>query len=152
MAGHRMGHGDPAQMQQRMNEHHGKRLAELKTNLQLSPGQDSAWAAFSAAMQPPANLMGQRSAMRQHYADLEKLSTPERIDKMRALRTERMNRMNTEWSQREDAAKVFYATLTAPQKKVFDAAHLRLLRQHAGPRAMLGHGHHERQGMDGSRH
>jgi periplasmic protein CpxP/Spy len=48
---------------------------------------------------------------------MEKLTTPERIDKMRAMRVQR----DTEMDKRADATKAFYATLNAEQKKIFDA-------------------------------
>lgn len=136
MAGQRM-----AGMQQHMAQRHAKFLADLKTNLQLNPGQESAWTSFAAAMQPPADMMARHQAMRTQHAEMEKLTTPERIDKMRAQRNERMARMNTEMSRREDAAKSFYATLAPAQQKVFDAAHLRLMRAHGAKRGMGAHGH-----------
>ena len=115
-AGHHMGRSDdmsPAKMQ----AWHSKHMAALKAKLKLSASQESAWTTFTAAMQPPAKAMGQRPDM----AALSKLPTPERIDKMKALHAEHMTAMNAEMNQRGDAAKVFYATLTAEQKKVFDA-------------------------------
>ena len=46
---------DPAKMQARV----AKRLAAFKVKLKVTPEQEGAWATFSAAMKPPAN-MGQR--------------------------------------------------------------------------------------------
>lgn len=103
---------DPAKMQAMID----KRLAALKTKLKITPDQEGAWATFTAAMKPPANV-GQRP----NWEELQKLTTPERIDKMRALRSVRQ----AELDQRADAVKVFYVTLTPEQKKVFDAQHLR---------------------------
>jgi protein CpxP len=59
-----------------------------------------------------------REAMR---AEMEKLSTPERIDKMKALRAQR----DAEMDKRATATKTFYAALTPEQQKVFDAQHMR---------------------------
>lgn len=101
------GHHDPAKMQ----AHFAKRLAELKAKLKLTAGQEAGWTSFTASMQPPAR------GMRPNRAEFEKLSTPERIDKMRAMRTER----NAEMDKRADATKAFYATLTPEQQKLFDA-------------------------------
>ena len=118
-AGHHMGRsGDmnPAKMQ----AWHNKHMAALKAKLKLSAAQESAWTTFTAAMQPPAKAMGQRPDL----AELSKLPTPERIDKMKALHAEHMTAMNAmtaDMNQRGDAAKAFYGTLTAEQKKVFDA-------------------------------
>lgn len=108
-----MGRMDPAKMQAR----HDKHMAELKAKLKLSAAQESAWTTFTTALKPPALAMVKRPDM----AELSKLTTPERIDKMKALHAERMNAMNTEMDKRGDATKAFYATLTPEQKKVFDA-------------------------------
>jgi periplasmic protein CpxP/Spy len=103
----REGHGrmDPAKMQ----EHVAKRLDALKQKLQLSSGQEAGWIAYVAALKP-------NSVQRPDRAEFAKLSTPERIDRMRALRVTRM----AELDKRGDATKTFYATLSSDQKKVFD--------------------------------
>jgi periplasmic protein CpxP/Spy len=145
MAGQRSGHMQQhmyQNMHQNMGHRHAQFLAELKTNLQLNPSQEGAWTSFAAAMQPPADMQHRQHTMRSQHAELEKLTTPERIDKQRVLRQDRMARMNTELTRREDAAKSFYATLGASQQKVFDAAHWRLMRMQHGRRGMGGSGHH----------
>ena len=53
-------------------------------------------------------------------AELAKLSTPERLDKMKAMRTEMTSEHNSRMEQRDQAVKTFYATLTPEQKKIFD--------------------------------
>ena len=91
-----------------------QRLAALKVKLRLEAKQDAAWNAFSAAVQPsPAQLRH----MSEQRAELKKLSTPERIDRLRQLRTER----NAAMDQRFDATKAFYAQLSPEQQKTFDA-------------------------------
>ena len=55
----------------------------------------------------------------------------ERIDKMRAFRTQHHDTMLAEINTREEAAKTFYATLSPEQKKAFDAEHARMER-HGG--------------------
>jgi len=126
--GERMGRGDPAQWQQRMAEHHAKHMADLKAKLKLTPAQEGAWTTFSTTMQPPAAP--------QNWPDRaawEKLTTPERIDRMQAFHAERDKVMN----QHADATKAFYAGLSAEQKKVFDTETL-----HHGRRGHhRGHGH-----------
>ena len=92
--------------QQRRAEH----MAEFKAELQLTPAQESAWTDFTAAMQS-----GQRHA-RLDREGMENLTTPERIDRMRAVRIQRA----AEADQRGDAVKTFYAALNAPQQKTFD--------------------------------
>lgn len=105
--GERAGPHDPAKMQAFM----AKRAAELKAKLKLTPAQEPAWSSFTASMQPPA------PHARMERGDMAKLTTPERIDKMRAMRAQR----DAEMDKRGDAAKTFYAALTPDQQKVFDA-------------------------------
>lgn len=123
---------DPAPMEQRrarMHERMAQHLAELKQKLQLAPGQEAAWTTWTATMKPAPHQRPDR-------AEFEKLTTPERIDRMRALRAER----NAEMDRRMDATKSFYAQLSAEQKTVFDAESLRFLRGRAGS----GMGHRRR--------
>jgi periplasmic protein CpxP/Spy len=107
-----MGHGakDPAKMQAMVQ----KRLADLKAKLQITPAQEGAWGAFTSAMKPPADAANNHAAMR---AEMDKLTTPERIDKMKAMRAQRDAHMD----QRASATKLFYAALSPDQQKVFDA-------------------------------
>jgi hypothetical protein len=128
----RMHRGDHSSMRERMFGNHQERMvkrqAELKTKLKITPAQEGAWATFAAAMQPPANMAG--GMMGTHHdpkvkADMDKLTTPERIDKMRALRAERMTTMNAEMDKRGAATKAFYAVLSSEQKAVFDAVSMR---------------------------
>lgn len=127
--GRMMGHRDPARMQAMM----AKRQADLKATLKITPAQEGAWTAFSAAMQPP--VRGARLTPEQR-AEFDKLSTPERIDKMRALRTQRMGERSAAMDQRGEAIKTFYATLSPEQQKTFDAEHKKF-----GPRD--GRGYHQ---------
>ncbi len=110
----RRGWHDPARMQERM----ARRLAELKDKLQIAPAQEGAWTAFTTALKPPAT----RPA-RPDRAEFEKLTTPERIDRLQALHAQR----DAELRQRAEATKAFYATLSLEQQKVFDAEFLRFL-------------------------
>lgn len=98
-------------MQARMQRHIDRRSADLKAKLKLSAEQESAWSSYVAAMKPPA--FGQYPSR----SDMDKLTTPERLDKMRELRKQR----EAEMDKRDDATRAFYATLNAEQKKVFDA-------------------------------
>jgi len=108
-----MGKMDPAKMQARMEQ----RQAALKAQLKLTPAQEPAWTAFAASHKPPAGMLGKQAAM----PDLAKLTTPERIDKMKELRAQRMGEMTATMDQRAEATKAFYAVLTPEQQKVFDA-------------------------------
>jgi len=113
--GDRMGRHDPAKMQARIAKHQ----ADLKAKLKLTPAQEGAWTTFTASMQPPVHgARPDRAAMK---AEFEKLTTPERIDKMRTLRAQRMTEMNAAMDKRGDATKTFYAALSPEQQKVFDS-------------------------------
>jgi periplasmic protein CpxP/Spy len=119
-----MHHGQnfsPERMQARVTKH----LASLKTKLHITASQEPAWAAFTTAMKPPA---APPFAMPDR-AELDKLSTPERIDKMRQLRTQHQEAMKPFMDQRDEAIKTFYATLDAQQKKTFDAEHTHMMRR-----------------------
>jgi periplasmic protein CpxP/Spy len=111
----RMGGHDTAKMKERMADRHAKRQAELKAKLQITASQESAWTAFTASMVPPAGMQ------RPDRAEFEKLTTPQRIDKMRDLRAQH----NAAMDKRADATKTFYAALTPEQQKVFDSNTMR---------------------------
>ncbi|MEO5658270.1 MAG: Spy/CpxP family protein refolding chaperone [Polaromonas sp.] len=123
-----MGRHDPAKMQAWM----AKRQAELKAKLKITASQEAAWTSFTAAMPPSEHRMGQRPSAEQR-AELDKLTTPERIDKMRAIRTERMADRTAAMDKRGAAIKTFYATLSPEQQKTFDAEH-RKMGRHEGRR------------------
>ena len=127
---HTMGRHDSAKMQAWMV----KRQAELKARLKITPAQEGAWTTFTASMQPPARMMSGERPMAAQRTELDKLTTPERIDKMKALRTQRMAEMNAEMDKRGDATKAFYAALSLEQQKTFDAEHRKM-----GDSEGLGH-------------
>ena len=113
-----MHHGDPAKMAERINSH----LSTLKNKLHITASQEGAWNTFTAAMQPPAKM----TALRPDRAALDKLTTPERIDKMKQLRLQNYEAMLTHMNQRDEAVKALYSALNAEQKKVLDAEHARM--------------------------
>ena len=115
---HNRHHGDRA-------ERHAKHLADLKGQLQLTAAQEPAWTTFTTALQP-----GERPA-RLDRKNMDQLTTPERIDRMRALRAQHA----AEADRRGEATKAFYATLTPEQQKTFDAQ-----------------AHHPHRGAKGAKH
>ena len=126
-----------AQMQKRMAE----RQAAFKAELKLTPEQEPAWNAFIARTQPQAGAAPRRG----DREDWSKLTTPQRLDKMQALKAER----DAALAKRIDAIKSFYAALNTDQQKVFDSKRLggfqragmhRDHRDHGGP-----HRHHGEQ-------
>ena len=128
--GEHMGRHDPARMQARMAQHQ----AELKAKLNLSPAQEGAWTTFTASMQP---LTHHARMTQVQQAEMNKLTTPDRIDKMRALRSQHMAEMNASMDKRGDASKTFYAALNADQKKVFDSQRMG---RGMGDKGGTGHG------------
>ena len=113
----RMGSMGSAHLKARMAQHQ----AELKAALKITTAQEAAWTTFTASMVPPAGQKAQRPTRE----EMAKLSTPERIDKMKAMRTEHHAVMSLEMDKRADAVKAFYATLTPEQQKVFDEKSMR---------------------------
>lgn len=126
-----MGKMDPEKKKAMMAQH----LDALKAKLKITSAQESAWNTFTAAMQQPYAKMEHARADR---AELDKLPTPERIDKMRALRKQHMDDMQAAMDKRDEAIKTFYAALTPEQKKVFDAEHARMGDHHGEERGMHG--------------
>ncbi|WP_348682773.1 Spy/CpxP family protein refolding chaperone [Acidovorax soli] len=122
----------PGDWQKRHQAYMAKRAETMKAQLKLTPAQEPAWATFTAAMQP-----GERPA-RLDRADMQKLTTPERIDRMRALRAQHA----AEADRRGEAIKTFYATLTPEQQKTFDtqAGHMRGKGGKGGYRGDWGYG------------
>lgn len=129
MGHHGMGKMDATKMQAMMDKRH----AALKVQLKITPAQEAAWTEFLASHKAPAGMKGQPAAM----ADLAKLTTPERLDKMKELRAQHMAEMTAAMDKRTESTKAFYAVLTPEQQKVFDA------------HAMQGRGSHK--GMHGGK-
>lgn len=103
---------DPARMQAMMERHH----AALKQQLGITAAQEPAWNAFVQAHKPPTGAM-QPAAQMQDWA---KLSVPERLDKMQAMRQQRRAEMDKWMDERIQATKALYAALTPEQQKIFD--------------------------------
>ena len=112
---------DPAKRQAAMQ----KRAEELKAQLRLEPGQDGAWTTFIEALKAPDD----RIARRPDREEFARLTTPERLERMRAMRIQHIALMD----QREAATRIFYAGLMPEQKIVFDTATLHRL-DHRGRR------------------
>jgi protein CpxP len=127
MGGPMEGRPDHAAMMQRHVQH-------LRDVLQLTPAQEPALQALVAAMKPPEGL---REKMKAEHEEMAKLTTPQRLDRMKAKMAEHEAMMD----QHIAAVKRFYAQLTPAQQKAFDAL----------PPMMMGHGEHPGGGMGGHR-
>ena len=107
--------------QQRMEKRKARRtrvLAHLHQQLALIPAQEAAWSSFEQAMQPQS---GRTARLDMH--GMKDLTTPERIDRMRAVRAQRAAGMDA----RGDATKAFYVQLQPQQQKTFDHASMGLM-------------------------
>ena len=111
--------------QEQWQQRRAQRAEQLKQKLQLSDAQLPDWDTFQKAMQPQAHAHLDR-------AEMQKLTAPERVDRMRTLREQRVAAAD----QRGAAVKSFYAALTPEQQKVFDAQGMQQRRE----RGMHGHG------------
>ena len=131
---HMMMHGgDHGQM---MQERMARRLNDLKQQLQITAAQEGAWNNWTQSMRPAANR-----PQRPNFVEMARMTTPQRIDRMRELRNQR----NAEHDRRADATKAFYAQLSAQQQKVFDEQSMGLFGRggggrHGGDGPWGGHG------------
>ena len=98
-------------MAMRMKHH----MQKLKTELKLSPEQEPAWAALANALTPVTR------PPRPDRAEMEKLSMPERLDKMKQVMSQHHEARVAEMDKHAAAVKTFYAALSPEQKKTFDA-------------------------------
>lgn len=89
-----------------------RQQTQLKAALKLSPEQEPAWTQFTQSMQPALHTP-------RAHDDWSQLTTPQRIEKMKALKTEH----DTVMDQHLSALATFYAALTPDQQKTFDQHH-----------------------------
>jgi periplasmic protein CpxP/Spy len=124
-------HRDPAEMRAHMAEH-------LRAALQLQPGQDAALNAFIESMKPAG--MDHHGMHRQPGEAQQRLTTPERLDKMLA----RADARHTQMIAHVAAVKQFYAQLSPSQQQAFDAMAPMMGHRHEGGE----HGGHHDGGHD----
>jgi protein CpxP len=117
-------------MQQRMQERMQHRMERLKRILQVTPQQEGVWNTWAAAMRPPANMQHPQ------HEEFARLTTPERIDRMRQMRAQH----SAEMDRKADATKAFYAQLSGPQQKAFDEVSLRFFARGHGRHGGMHHG------------
>lgn len=121
---------DPEARAQRRAEH-------LRTTLQLRPEQEGALKAYIDALKPAA---GARDQMRERRQQMAAMTTPQRLDAMKAKRAER----DAAFDRRATATKRFYAQLSPTQQKAFDAT---AMKRGKGKGGHKGGGRHH-GGMD----
>lgn len=115
------GGGTPERRAERIQQHQ-KRLHDA---LKLTPEQEGAWKKFTESLQPA------RREARAAPEDWEKLTAPERAEKMLDLSKRHQENMVTHVA----ALKDFYAVLTPEQKKTFDDHHRAHRNDRRGARA-----------------
>ncbi|MFN3512680.1 MAG: Spy/CpxP family protein refolding chaperone [Phenylobacterium sp.] len=91
-----------------------RRAEHLRAALQLRSDQEPALRAYLQAAKPQRM---DRDAMRQQRQAWANMTTPQRLDRQKAMMTERMARFDA----RAAATKRFYAQLDPQQQKAFDA-------------------------------
>lgn len=123
--------GRMEKMREHKAERHAQHLAALKSKLNLQAAQEPAWNNFTQSMQQGARMA------RPDHANFEKMTTPERLDQMQAMKAQR----DTHMQRRAEATKALYASLSTDQKQVFDQETGRLMKG-SGMHAMRHQGHH----------
>ena len=119
--------GRMEKMHAQKTERHNQHLTALKTKLNLQATQEASWTQFTQSMQHPKHMA------RPDRSTFEKMTTPERLDQMQAMKAGH----DAQMQKRTEATKVFYASLSAEQKQVFD---------HETARAMKGQMHSMNRG------
>lgn len=105
---------------QRREQRHTAHLVQLKTALKLTSSQEAAWGAYAVRTAPLTHAHPQATSQ-----DLAPLTTPERLDKLMAIKAER----DAHLARHIDASRQLYAALTPEQQKVFDGQpHLHLMK------------------------
>ncbi|MFT3718715.1 Spy/CpxP family protein refolding chaperone [Pseudorhodoferax sp.] len=97
--------------QHRPRDGGAQRLARLKEQLKITPAQEPAWNAYTASLLPPPP-----PAERPPREDLRTLTTPQRIERLRALHAER----TADMERRAEAVLRLYGALAPEQQQVFD--------------------------------
>jgi hypothetical protein len=120
-------------LREMMKKHREAMAADLHAILNIRANQESAFAAFQAAMTPPPRPDRGAGKGEAWGAHADSMTTPQRLDHMLARMDERAAMMR----KRIEATKTFYAALSPQQQQAFDAL-MRLRRGH-GEEGM-GHG------------
>jgi periplasmic protein CpxP/Spy len=121
--------------QKRMGEHHKatpeqraervtQHLAKMKSLLQITPQQESSWQTFTSTMQ---SLYTNHKQERMDKAAIQNMTTPQKLDAMRAHRIQRMEKAD----QRDIAIKNLYAALSPEQQKTMDT-HMQKMKKRMG--------------------
>lgn len=99
-----------------------QRLASIKSELKITPAQESAWTAFESTVKAQVKSMPRGPEQRKQFANL---TAPERAD----LRAKRMQERAQGAQAIAQAVKNLYAQLTPEQKQTADQL---MMGRHAG--------------------
>jgi Spy/CpxP family protein refolding chaperone len=133
------GHWDPAKMREHREARHAERDKALHDVLGIQPTQEAAFTAFTSAMKPPE---WRHEGGRDGAAPPMAMTTPERLDRMKAEMDKRFAAMREAFDRRAEATRALYAVLDPRQRAAMDA--LPELTGHPG-----GKGHGDRMGPPG---
>jgi hypothetical protein len=100
----------------------GKRLSKMKSRLHLTKEQMPAWEEFSKIMNTSPEWFDGKN----RDDAWTKLTTPERLEKMNAMRDKNIAAMQAHMKQHSEAVLKFYNQLTTDQQKIFDAQATRM--------------------------
>jgi hypothetical protein len=129
---------------------HAKALHDV---LGIQPGQEAAFAAFTASMRPPEGPHDgdYRGDGRRGPPDESRVSltTPQRLDRMKAEMDRRVAAMRDAFDRRDQATRALYASLDPRQRAAMDA--LPELTGHGDGKGHMGHmGHMGAPGPTGA--
>ena len=103
--------GRMQKMRDMMIPRHVQHLEGLKTALKIQPEQESSWTTFTSSMKPTGPRPDKHA-----LENIDKMTAPERIDKMMAFKAHR----DAELNNHAGATKTFYTVLSEEQKRIFD--------------------------------
>lgn len=135
------GRWDAAAMPRHEEVRRAEHLKAFHDVLGIQPGQEAAFGAFAAAMRPPEGRDEDRRDGPGEHADRQaSMTTPERLDRMKARMDRKFAEMREAFDRRAQATKALYASLDPHQRAVMDA--LPELMGHQGGGGMGPMDHH----------
>lgn len=132
------GRWNPAAMREHEEARRAEHLKAFRDVLGIQPGQEAAFTAFAAAMRPPEAHDGDRDrdgrgAQGDHADRQSVMTTPERLDLMKARMDRKFAEMREAFDRRAQATRALYAVLDPRQRTVMDALP-ELIGHHGGER------------------
>ena len=122
---------DPARMREHEEARHAERTKALHEVLSIQPSQETAFSAFVAAMSPPRGDRDGEHGTTGDQADRGgAMTTPERLDRMKARMDRNFAAMRAAFDRRAQATRTLYAALDTHQRTVMDV--LPMLSGHGG--------------------